>query len=92
MPEDRAEWSITMLQTAHHEIPTRPLSDREVEVLEMKADGLTYEMIGQTMGIRARSAMQHAIHARDKLQAVTMFEAVVVAVKLGLVSKGEHDG
>lgn len=89
-----------MLQQAHHQIPTRPLSDREVEVLEMKADGFTYPLIGKMLGIRARSAMQYAIQARDKLQAGTMLEAVVIAVKLGLVAKGdveerihgEHDG
>ena len=76
-------------------ILSRPLSDRQMQVLELKAGGLTYLEIGRMLGITGRTAMQHAVHAREKLQAGTMLEAVVMAVKLGLVSddrKGDFDG
>lgn len=71
--------------------PSKPLSEREIEVLQLKAGGLNYQAIGEAMGIRWRTAMQHALHARDKLLATNVVEAVAVAIELGLISRDKEE-
>ena len=44
-----------------------PLSQRELEVLRLAADGLTYEEIGAALGIAARTAKEYCDRLRAKL-------------------------
>lgn len=71
--------------------PRRPvvegelLTGREVEVLELLAEGLSNKEIGAELGISAHTAKFHVQSLLDKLDAVTRTEAVVRALRLGFL-------
>lgn len=60
-----------------------PLTPREVEVLELIADGLSNRDIGTALGISAHTAKFHVKAILDKLDAASRTDAVVQAVRLG---------
>jgi DNA-binding NarL/FixJ family response regulator len=63
------------------------LSEREMEVLEMVAKGLTNKLIASHLNISARTVQGHLAHIFDKLQAASRTEAVMRAVSLGWISQ-----
>lgn len=67
-----------------------PLSEREIEVLRLTAQGLTNKAIGQTLQISDRTVQGHLAHIFNKLQASSRTEAVMRAVSLGWIS--QHAG
>ena len=61
------------------------LTDRELEVLALVAQGLTNRAIGRKLGISDRTVQGHLANVFGKLGASSRTEAVVAAVKLGWI-------
>ncbi len=61
------------------------LSPREVEVLELLAEGLSNREIGVELGISRHTAKFHVQGILDKMDAVTRTEAVVRALRMGFL-------
>ena len=65
--------------------PAEPLTQREVEVLEMLAEGLSNKLIAYKLGVSEHTAKFHVNSILAKLNAGTRTEAVMRGVRLGLV-------
>ncbi len=65
--------------------PPEPLTARELEVLQFLAQGLSNKLIGDRLGITEHTAKFHVNAILGKLGAQTRTEAVVQALRLGLV-------
>lgn len=63
-----------------------PLTDRELDVLQLAAKGFTNKAIGIQLHISDRTVQGHLAHIFDKLQASSRTEAVMRGVSLGLIS------
>ena len=61
------------------------LTPREMEVLLLTADGLTYVEIAPRLFLSAETVRSHTKRLRLKLQAKTMAQAVAVAFRRGLI-------
>jgi DNA-binding NarL/FixJ family response regulator len=62
-----------------------PLTPREVEVVQLLAEGLTNRRIGERLGISEHTAKFHVNAILGKLGASSRSEAVAQAARLGLV-------
>lgn len=65
---------------------TEHLTQREVEVLELTARGLSNEKIADQLRIGTRTVRQHLTHIYDKLGVSSRTEAVSKAVRKGWIS------
>ncbi|WP_395154158.1 response regulator [Ilumatobacter sp.] len=65
------------------------LSDREVEVLQLTADGMYPEEVAKQLHLSAHTVKNHLRHAMSKLDAHTKLEAVVKAVRARIISLEE---
>jgi DNA-binding NarL/FixJ family response regulator len=63
----------------------QPLTAREQEVLVLLAAGLTYETIGERLGIAKRTARAHVVAIQEKLDAANNAQAVARGYELGLL-------
>jgi DNA-binding CsgD family transcriptional regulator len=61
------------------------LSDREIEVLRLVAQGLTNKEVANALDISAKTVGHHLEHIYDKLGATTRAGATVSAVRAGLL-------
>ena len=64
-----------------------PLTDRELDVLQLAAKGFTNKAIGVQLNISDRTVQGHLAHIFAKLQANSRTEAVMRAVSLGWISQ-----
>ena len=62
------------------------LSERECEVLELMAEGLSNPEIAQRLFISTNTAVSHTRHVIAKLGASCRAEAVAVGFRLGLIT------
>lgn len=67
------------------EIPVEPLTPREIETLQLLAEGLSNKEIGSRLGISESTAKFHVNAILGKLGAQGRTDAVVRAVRMGLV-------
>lgn len=67
--------------------PVERLTDREIEVLQLVAKGLTNKAVGVHLGISDRTVQGHLSHIFNKLDANSRTEAVMRAVSLGWISQ-----
>ena len=65
--------------------PAEPLTPREIEVLDMLAEGWSNKLIAHKLGISEHTAKFHVNSILAKLNAGTRTEAVMRGVRLGLV-------
>lgn len=65
--------------------PAEPLTPRELEVLEMLAEGLSNKLIAHKLSISEHTVKFHVNSILAKLHAGTRTEAVMRGVRLGLV-------
>ncbi len=65
-----------------------PLSEREMEVLELMAKGLPNKQISKELWIGETTVKTHVSHILRKLGQADRTQAVLAAVKLGLVRLG----
>lgn len=70
----------------YEQLDTEELSDREVEVLQLVADGLTARAIADQLYLSEHTVKNHIRHAMAKLGAHTKLDAIVKAIKLRLIS------
>ncbi|HEY3345011.1 MAG TPA: response regulator transcription factor [Anaerolineaceae bacterium] len=64
-----------------------PLSDRELEVLDCLAEGMTTNQIGTQLFISENTVKTHIRHILEKLDASNRTEAVSKAIQMGLIQK-----
>jgi DNA-binding NarL/FixJ family response regulator len=65
---------------------TAGLSDREREILELVAKGLTNKEVASTLHISQFTVRNHLNHITEKLEVTDRTEAIVVAVQTGLIT------
>ena len=63
----------------------QPLTPREQEVLVLLAEGLTYEAIGERLGIAKRTARAHVVAIQEKLDAANNAPVVTRGSERGLL-------
>lgn len=71
---------------AKNPAPGGKLTQRELDVLELLAEGLQHEEIGRRLGISSETVRTHLRKASDRLGASTRTQAVATALRLGLIS------
>jgi DNA-binding NarL/FixJ family response regulator len=67
------------------EAPAEPLTDRELEVLELIVEGLSNKLIAHRLGISEHTVKTHVASILSKLGATSRTEAVSQAIRRGLV-------
>ncbi|MBT6681538.1 MAG: response regulator transcription factor [Chloroflexi bacterium] len=70
------------------EPPDCPISEREVSILEMVADGLSYREIGESLTIAERTVKNHMARSLEKLGARGRAHAVRMALQAGWICNG----
>ena len=63
----------------------QPLTPREQEVLVLLAEGLTYEAIGERLGIAKRTARAHVVAIQEKFDAANNAQVVARGYERGLL-------
>jgi DNA-binding NarL/FixJ family response regulator len=66
--------------------PVGKLTQRELDVLGLLAEGLQHEEIGRRLGISSETVRTHLRKASDRLGASTRTQAVATALRLGLIA------
>ena len=66
--------------------PASKLTQREIDVLVLLAEGLPHEEIGRRLGISSETVRTHLRKASDRLGASTRTQAVATALRLGLIA------
>jgi DNA-binding NarL/FixJ family response regulator len=66
--------------------PRGRLTERELDVLRLLAEGLQHEDIGRRLGISAETVRTHLRKACDRLGATTRTQAVATALRDGLIA------
>jgi len=69
-----------------------PLTDREREVLELVATGITNREVAQELFISVNTVKVHLRNVYTKLGADSRTEATIIAVREGWISVGEDEG
>jgi DNA-binding NarL/FixJ family response regulator len=64
------------------------LTDREMEVLRLVADGLTNDQIAQNMHLSTRTIEAHLTHIYNKLNVSSRTEAAMLAMRKGWLKNG----
>ena len=67
------------------------LTPREIEVLEMVRDGLSNPQIADQLNLSMMTAKNHVQNIRSKLKVKTRGQAVVEAMKLGLIQPAREE-
>jgi DNA-binding NarL/FixJ family response regulator len=68
-----------------HDPRDTALTERECEVLELLADGLSHEQIGERLQISSETVRTHLGKARERLGAENRTHAVALALRRGLI-------
>jgi DNA-binding CsgD family transcriptional regulator len=63
----------------------KPLTEREREILKWIAEGKTSADVAAILGLSQRTVDWHTKRAVEKLEAINRIQAVVRAVRLGMV-------
>ncbi len=66
------------------------ISPRELQVVQLIADGLTGKEIGQRLGIGESTVETHVEHVRTKLEARSRPHIVARAIAMGLIPSGSE--
>ena len=80
-----AEEGLAFLSHEPVEEIVEPLTPREMDVLEMLAEGLSNKMIAHRLSISDHTAKFHVNSILAKLNAGTRTEAVTRGIRLGLI-------
>ena len=82
-----AQKLISFVTRQKEEIPIEPLSDREMEVLQLLAKGKTNKAIAAQLGISDRTVQGHIAHIFGKMNVANRTEAVMHAISLGWIAQ-----
>lgn len=80
-----ADETLTAIPGARLEQPAEPLTPREMDVIEMLAEGMSNKMIAHRLEISEHTAKFHVNSILAKLGAGTRTEAVMRGIRLGLI-------
>lgn len=84
--------AATMLQTATGSDPAgRLLSDRQREILQMIADGLSTKQAARELGITQKTVHNHLNATYRRLDTQSLTHAVLSAVRLGIIDLHHAD-
>lgn len=76
-------------QKAQEELPlaarVEPLTDREIRILQLVAEGLSNEEIGEQLFLGEQTVKKHLHHVLEKLHLNNRVQAAVYAIRRGLV-------
>ncbi len=78
---------MTQMFDQHKASAFQPLTEREMQVLQLAAKGYTNKAIAVQLDISDRTVQGHLAHIFNKLQADSRTEAVMRAVSLGWISQ-----
>lgn len=78
--------AMRVLVPKAEEAPAPSLTPRELEALRWTMDGKTAWEVGSILGISERTAVLHINNAMHKLDAVNKHQAVLKALRLGLIA------
>lgn len=78
------EVQVTIVGTFQHSTPV-PLSEREVAIVRLMADGVSNREIGTRLGLSEPRIKQHINDIFDKLGANDRAHAVAIAIRSGLL-------
>jgi DNA-binding CsgD family transcriptional regulator len=67
-----------------------PLTNRELEVLKLLADGYSNQEVGKLLGLSPRTAEAHRARIMLKLGLYDLPALVKHAIKIGITSATEH--
>jgi two-component system NarL family response regulator len=96
-PQEEVIAAIRSVHSGHLHIPPRiaerlsermkrsSLTDRETEILELMAKGLTNKEIGNALSISDKTARNHVNSLMTKLEVADRTEAVAVAIQQGVI-------
>ncbi|MCL4862963.1 MAG: response regulator transcription factor [Caldilineaceae bacterium] len=76
--------------TRHESAIPDPLTQREVEVLRLVAQGLENQTIADTLGVTEVTVRTHVSHILDKLHLANRVQATLYALREGLTSLDEE--
>jgi len=80
-----ADESLFAISNGRLEPPAEPLTPREMDVIEMLAEGMSNKMIAHRLEISEHTAKFHVNSILAKLGAGTRTEAVMRGIRLGLI-------
>jgi DNA-binding NarL/FixJ family response regulator len=66
-------------------VPPEPLDPHDVEILALVADGHTTDAVGRRLGLSERTVRRRLRAVADQLEVGSTIEAVVHAVRHGLI-------
>ena len=67
------------------EPPTRPLTEREIEILRLIAKGLSNNEAAKVLSLSRATVRTHLEHIYDKLEVTNRVEAVTEGLRKGLI-------
>jgi DNA-binding NarL/FixJ family response regulator len=85
-PEPVEAAAATAPTLAQEEEPLRPLSDREREILQLIAKGVSNSEAAQLLGLSKATIRTHLEHIYRKLEVSNRVEAVTEGIRKGLIS------
>jgi two-component system NarL family response regulator len=65
------------------------LSPRQIQILNLVAQGLTYHEVGQTIGIAERTVKYHMAEILDQLHLQNRAQVIAFAAQMGLLRPGQ---
>jgi DNA-binding NarL/FixJ family response regulator len=80
-----AESETRAVPAEREELPTRPLTEREVEILRLIAKGLSNNEAAGVLGLSRATVRTHLEHIYDKLEVTNRVEAVTEGLRKGLI-------
>jgi DNA-binding CsgD family transcriptional regulator len=82
---DAPDAVVVAPRAAVSEEPDIALSERELEVLALLAEGASNKLIARRLGISAHTAKYHVASLMEKLDAVSRTDAVAHAARIGVL-------
>jgi DNA-binding CsgD family transcriptional regulator len=85
-PDEAADAVVVIPTTSSHPVNSESvLTPRELEVLNLLAEGASNKMIARRLGISVHTAKFHVGQVIDKLDAIGRTDAVAHAARLGVI-------
>ena len=82
-PDEKAE--TPQERAMREEPPTRPLTEREIEILRLIAKGLSNSEAAHVLGLSRATVRTHLEHIYDKLEVTNRVEAVTEGLRKGII-------
>jgi NarL family two-component system response regulator LiaR len=91
LPPSVASVVVRYLSGVKERVPGQDLTSREMEVLDLLAQGLTNHQIARQLGLSVRTVEAHLTHIYTKLDVNSRTEAALLAQRKGWITLGSTD-